>query len=104
MALPSVPGSNTLDTLNGLFKEVYAKDLVDLIPDGVKLLSRIPFAKKEQVLGNFYHQPVVLGQEHGVTCVHIRSSCCWSNQRRASSRYSISITFSNGLCFGISFC
>lgn len=67
MALPAVPGSNTLDTLNGLFKEVYAKDLVDLIPDGVKLLSKIPFAKKEQVLGNFYHQPVVLGQEHGVT-------------------------------------
>lgn len=67
MALPSVPGSNTLDTLNGLFKEVYAKDLVDLIPDGVKLLSKIPFAKKDQTLGNFYHQPVVLGQEHGVT-------------------------------------
>jgi hypothetical protein len=67
MALPAVAGSNTLDTLNGLFKEVYAKDLIDLIPDGVKLLSKIPFAKKEQVLGNFYHQPVVLGQEHGVT-------------------------------------
>jgi hypothetical protein len=67
MPLPSVAGSNTLDTLNGLFKEVYAKDLIDLIPDGVKLLSKIPFAKKEQVLGNFYHQPVVLGQEHGVT-------------------------------------
>lgn len=67
MPLPAVAGSNTLDTLNGLFKEVYAKDLIDLIPDGVKLLSKIPFAKKEQVLGNFYHQPVVLGQEHGVT-------------------------------------
>jgi len=59
--------ANTLDTLNGLFKEVYAKDLEDLIPDGVKMLSRIPFAKKESSLGNFYHQPVVLGQEHGVT-------------------------------------
>lgn len=63
----AVPGANTLDTLNGLFKEVYAKDLVELIPDGVKLLTKIPFAKKEQTLGNFYHQPVVLGQEHGVT-------------------------------------
>lgn len=67
MALPSVPGSNTLDTLNGLFKEIYAKDLADLIPDGVKLLSKIPFAKKDAALGGFYHQPVVLGQEHGVT-------------------------------------
>jgi len=59
--------ANTLDTLNGLFKEVYAKDLEDLIPDGVKLLTKIPFAKKDAQVGNFYHQPVVLGQEHGVT-------------------------------------
>jgi hypothetical protein len=59
--------ANTLDTLNGLFKEVYASDLEDLIPDGVKLLNRIPFAKREATLGNFYHQPVVLGHEHGVT-------------------------------------
>jgi hypothetical protein len=65
--MASQPSANTLDTLNGLFKEVYAKDLEDLIPDGVKMLSRIPFAKKESSLGNFYHQPVVLGQEHGVT-------------------------------------
>lgn len=63
----SATGANTLDTLNGLFKEVYAKDLVDLIPDGVKLLTKIPFAKKDASLGNFYHQPVVLGLEHGVT-------------------------------------
>jgi len=65
--MPSYTPSNTLADLNGLFKEVYAKDLVELIPDGVKLLNKIPFAKKEQTLGNFYHQPVILGQEHGVT-------------------------------------
>jgi hypothetical protein len=59
--------ANTLDTLNGLFKEVYAQDLEDLIPDGTKLLQKIPFAKKEYQPGNFYHQPVVLGMEHGVT-------------------------------------
>lgn len=59
--------ANTLDTLNGLFKEVYAKELKDLIPDGVVLYNMIPFAQKEASLGNFYHQPVVLGQEHGVT-------------------------------------
>jgi hypothetical protein len=52
--------ANTLDTLNGLFKEAYASDLEDLIPDGTKLLQRIPFAKKEYQPGNFYHQPVVL--------------------------------------------
>lgn len=55
--MPSYTPSNTLADLNGLFKEVYAKDLVELIPDGVKLLNKIPFAKKEQTLGNFYHQP-----------------------------------------------
>jgi hypothetical protein len=53
MALTPYAGANTLETLNGLFKEVYSKDLVDLIPDGVKLLAKIPFAKKEQALGNF---------------------------------------------------
>jgi hypothetical protein len=57
MALTPAPGANTLDTLNGLFKEIYAKDLADLIPDGVKLLSKIPFAKKDAALGGFYHQP-----------------------------------------------
>ena len=59
--------ANTLDTLNGLFKEVYADKLEELIPDGVKLLNRIPFATREDRTGNFYHQPVVLGHEHGVT-------------------------------------
>lgn len=59
--------ANTLDTLNGLFKEVYSKKLEDLIPDGVKLLNKIPFAQRDAQLGNFYHQPVVLGHEHGVT-------------------------------------
>lgn len=59
--------NNTATTLNGLFKEVYADKLENLIPDGIKLLQRIPFAKKQQTLGNLYHQPVVLGQEHGIT-------------------------------------
>jgi hypothetical protein len=64
MAVP-VPG--VLNTMNGLFKEIYASDLQDLIPDGVKLLQKIPFSKKDKMLGNFYHFPVILGQEHGVT-------------------------------------
>lgn len=60
-------GSNDLTTLNGLFKEIYADQIENLIPDGVKLLNKIPFAKKDQALGGNYHQPVVLGLEHGVT-------------------------------------
>lgn len=61
------PVSGTASTLNGLFKEVYAKELVNLIPDGVKLLTKIPFSKRDASLGSFYHQPVILGHEHGVT-------------------------------------
>lgn len=59
--------NNNLTTLNGLFKEVYADKLENIIPDGVKLLKSIPFVAKDKQNGSFYHQPVVLGLEHGVT-------------------------------------
>jgi hypothetical protein len=58
---------NTVGTLNGLFKETYADKLKELIPDGVKLLNKIDFMQKDRQPGNLYHQPVVLGMEHGVT-------------------------------------
>lgn len=58
---------NTVGNLNGLFKEVYADKLENLIPDGVKLLNKIKFMSKEKAPGNLYHQPVTLGLEHGVT-------------------------------------
>jgi len=59
--------ANTLSTLNGLFKEAYADKLKELIPDGVKLLNKIKFLPKDKQPGNLYHQPVILGMEHGVT-------------------------------------
>lgn len=59
--------NNNLTTLNGLFKEVYADKLENIIPDGVKLLRQIPFVSKEKQNGSNYHQPVVLGLEHGVS-------------------------------------
>lgn len=59
--------ANELSTLNGLFKEAYADKLGELIPDGVKVLNRIKFMAKDKQPGNLYHQPVILGQEHGVT-------------------------------------
>jgi hypothetical protein len=59
--------NNNLSTLNGLFKEVYADKLRNLIPDGVKVLKMIDFVQKDQQNGSLYHQPVVLGLEHGVT-------------------------------------
>lgn len=60
-------GSNTLSTLNGNFKEVYAEVIENLIPDDLILLKKVSFVSKQKESGNAYHQPVVLGQEHGVT-------------------------------------
>lgn len=60
------PGA-TVGTLNGFFKETYANKLENLIPDGVKLLNKIKFMAKDKQPGNLYHQPVILGLEHGVT-------------------------------------
>lgn len=59
--------ANDLSTLNGLFKETYADKMERLIPEGTKLLQKIPFLPKDRQPGNNYHQPVVLGMEHGVT-------------------------------------
>lgn len=59
--------AGTIGTLNGLFKESYADKLENLIPDGVKLLNKIHFMSKDKMPGNLYHQPVILGLEHGVT-------------------------------------
>ena len=57
---------NTLDTMNGMFKTVYADNESNLIPDGVKLLPMIPFSKKH-ALGKSYSVPVLLQSEHGIS-------------------------------------
>lgn len=59
--------ANTVSTLNGLFKNVYADKLETLIPEGVKLTNLASFVKRTQQNGSLYNQPVVLGREHGVT-------------------------------------
>lgn len=59
--------ANDLVTMSGLFKKVYAKKLMNLIPDGTKLLNLIPFASAAERTGQDYNQAVVLGLEHGVT-------------------------------------
>lgn len=52
--------ANTLDTLNGLFKKVYADKLEDIIPDGMKLMKMIPFSKSEGRIGDSYNQPCLV--------------------------------------------
>lgn len=59
--------SATVGNLNGLFKETYANKLEQLIPEQVKLMNMIPFLSKDKQPGNLYHQPVILGLEHGIT-------------------------------------
>lgn len=58
---------NTVETLNGYFKETYADKIKDLVPDGVKLLKLIDFNSAEKSPGNLFHQPLDLGLEHGIT-------------------------------------
>lgn len=63
-----MPANNTFaGSLNAMFKENYADKIEDLIPDGVKVLNMIKFMPKDKQPGNLYHQPVILGLEHGVT-------------------------------------
>lgn len=58
--------ANTAATLNGLFKQIYAKEVKDLIPDFSILQKRLPFTKAA-LLGDKYHLPVVVSDEHGFT-------------------------------------
>lgn len=53
--------------LDGLFKEVYGDDVISLVPDSAKLVKTIGFVPADKELGNKYHQPVVLSNEHGIT-------------------------------------
>jgi hypothetical protein len=63
----AIESTNTVSTLDGHFKEVYASKIRDLVPEGMKMLKLAEFSAAEKLLGNLYHQPVVLGLEHGFT-------------------------------------
>ena len=58
--------SNTFQSMNANFKEIYASKMAQLVPEFLKLIKKIAFSAKDK-LGNMYHQPVIVGQEHGVT-------------------------------------
>ena len=59
--------SNTVTTLNGLFKEVYAPMLKWLMPKSLRLQNLVDFVPADQQPGNNFNQPVVLQHEHGFT-------------------------------------
>ena len=56
-----------LNSLDGLFKQVYADDIKNLVPDNYKLIKMIDFLPKDKTSGNLYHQPVIVAKEHGLT-------------------------------------
>jgi hypothetical protein len=54
-------------TLTGLFKEAYADELINLIPQCSILYNAIKFVERKQETGNLYHQPVIVSNEQGFT-------------------------------------
>lgn len=58
---------NTAATLSGLFKEAYGDSVENLIPESGKVVKMIPFVQRDKETGNYYHQPVVVAGEQGVT-------------------------------------
>lgn len=63
---PANVGMNTGGTLNGLFRQKYSKQVKSLIPDFAIVQKRCPFSQAE-LLGDYYHIPVVVADEHGFT-------------------------------------
>jgi hypothetical protein len=59
--------ATTPTQLSGLFKEVYADRIEQLVPDVAKIVKLIPFVERDKEEGNKYHQPVILSNEHGIT-------------------------------------
>jgi hypothetical protein len=58
--------ADTLTTLNGLTKERYAQNVVNVVPDQDKVLKMTKFSQKDRI-GAHYNQPVILSNEQGIT-------------------------------------
>lgn len=59
--------ATTPTQLSGLFKEVYGDSIIQLVPDSAKLVKMVEFEQRDKELGNKYHQPVIVQNEHGIT-------------------------------------
>lgn len=58
---------NSASTVSAWLKEIYADELQNLVPDGVRLLKAVKFQAGEKELGDNYIQPVALTHEFGFT-------------------------------------
>lgn len=59
-------GGTTTD-YNGLFKQAYADNLENLIPEDSQLTRAIKFQGRDKMLGDTYNQPVIVRSEQGFT-------------------------------------
>jgi hypothetical protein len=57
--------NNTMETLQGFHKTVYGDNLVELVPEGVKIAKLVPFVKPNKKQGLDYRMPISLQLEHG---------------------------------------
>lgn len=57
----------SVSTLNSLFKEVYADEVANLIPERELITKSVPFVSADKQNGNSYVQPVILSRNHGIT-------------------------------------
>lgn len=83
--MAALSGSETVSTLNGLFKEVYGDDVKQLVPSSMKCQQLIPFKGGAKKLGNQYHQPVVLAWPGGFTEAAASSGAFALNPAAAST-------------------
>ena len=57
----------TVADLNGLFKQAYADEIINLIPEASIVTRNTTFQGRDKMLGDAYNQPVVLRAEQGFT-------------------------------------
>jgi hypothetical protein len=60
-------GASNITTLNGLFKVVYHREIVNAIPDNAILQKRFGELSAAEKVGAEYRMPVVLSHEGGIT-------------------------------------
>jgi hypothetical protein len=58
---------NAASTVSAWLKEIYADEIHNLIPEGVKLVKMVKFQAGEKEIGDKYVQPVALTHEFGFT-------------------------------------
>lgn len=90
--MAALAGSETVATLNGLFKEVYGDDVKQLIPTSNQLQQAIPLKAGAKRLGNLYHQPVVLAWPGGFTMSAANAGAFSLNAAVASTMKDASLT------------